>query len=135
MRPRVQRREIAAELELLENVGCDKTALKEVGTAVDDAVSDRLDLAHVRKTSDFGIRQRIDDDLHGDGMVGHREIAHGFASVLFFMLDEPVDADSLADSFCEHLVRCGVHELIFERGAARIDYQYIHDLNDPPFIY
>ena len=82
---------------------------------MDDAVSDSFDLTHIFETSDFRICQRVDNNFHSNGMIGHRNLSGGFAAILFFVLNESVNTDSLADSLGENLTCCGIHQLIFQR--------------------
>jgi hypothetical protein len=57
---------------------------------------------------------------------GHRDIAFGFGAVCVFVFDSAIDTDAFAKALSKNGFGSGVHELVFERGAAGIYNKYIH---------
>ena len=123
----VKRCKVVAETELLNDLRSDKTALKEVRTAMDHTMSDSLYLAHIFYAAENRVGKGIDNDLHCDGVIGHCDIALVLLPVLAeAVLNAPVDPDTLADAFCKNVSALGVEELIFKRRAAGVDNKYFH---------
>ena len=124
----VKRGKVAAELELSEDFGSYKAAFKEVRTAVNDTVTDRLDFAHILYAAEIGICEILNNGFHGNRVVGHSDIVFDFCSVRELMLDDSVNADSLADALGENLGGFCVEKLILKRRASRIYNKYFHFL-------
>ena len=134
VRAGVQGRKVTAELELRQHLIGEQHRLREISAAVDDAVADGLDLVHGLHRAVFCAEQRVDDDLGGDGVVGHRDLFFiDRAGLEVLMLDLAVDPDTLAETLCTDNARGRIKQLILERAGACVYNEYIHE-NDPPII-
>ena len=110
---------VTAELELRKNLVSEEHGFEEVGTTVDNAVTDSLDLVHVGNNTRFGIGEVLNYDVGSNSVVGHGNInldlLAGFA---LSVLDASVDTDSLTNTLCENGFGSGVEELILKgRGT------------------
>ena len=127
MRPGMERREIAALLvQRVVYFLRQKHRLRKIRTAVDDAVTHRLDLGHALQAAEYGIGQRFDEDARRDRVVRHRDL---FDVILFprDLVDDPaVDADALAVPLRSDVVGCRVEQLVFQRTAPGVDDKYVH---------
>ena len=102
---------------------------------MDDAVTDRLDLIHALHRAVLRTEQRVDDDLGGDGVVGHRDLFFiDRAGLEVLMLDLAVDADTLAKSLCADNACGRVKQLILQRAGACVYNEYIHEKNPPKIM-
>ena len=124
----VERSDLAATLEFFHSAFFKECIAVEINAAVNCAVTDGIDLTHILDATELGIGEGVNDDLHGNCVVGHGKLANGFGAVFLFVFNKSVDADSFAKTFCENVFCGGVEELILERRAACINDQYVHDL-------
>ena len=105
----VQRGKVAAEFKFCKYFICEKNALEEVRTAVDYAMADCFDLAHIGDDRGFRIRKNIDDRSHSDGVIGKGKLLFELFTVFTAsVFDLTVNTYSFADSFCEYRLGSGV---------------------------
>ena len=75
------------------------------------------------------IDQSVQHSLDGLGMGGHGHV-NGvqlrLALDLGLIGELAVDADALAQALGQQSAGLGVQELILQRGAASVDYKYVH---------
>ena len=126
----VERREIAADLDLAHHVLIhDRTSGEEIGT-LDDAVADGLDVLEGGKHARLRGDKLVQDELHTDFVVRNREfLAHVFLAGRLVGQDTHREADFLDETFREqviHVVVLHVQQLVFDRIAAAVDYQNDH---------
>ena len=127
VRAGVKGSEVAAELELIENLVAQKDGLEEVGTAVHDTVADALDLVHVGDDAELGIGEVLDDDLGGHGVILHGDLDLVLLAVLSLaVLDAAVDADALADALGEDGFGGGIEELVLQGRRTGVHNQNFH---------
>ena len=124
---------VNAHTKLFHDLGGDQAGLKEVGTAVDDAVTDSLDLLHILDAAVLRIGQRIDEDLGSNGVVGHVHCKLNLSAVGKLMRDLAVKSNTLADTLCKDISRFHIKELVLQRGAACVYNENFHN-NFPPML-
>ena len=101
----------------------DDLGLGEVPAALNDAVTDSLDLARVEAR----LVENLEDVLDGGLVIGKGDLELLLGATVLLMADErAVDADALAVALRIDLVRGGVEQLILERRTASIDDQDVH---------
>ena len=122
----VERSDFAAEVKSFHNVAFDEYVIGEIVAAVCCSVTNSFDLAHILDTADLGVCQSVNNDLDRNGVVGHGEIANDLVAISVFVFDAAVDTDAFTKTLCENGFGSGVHKLIFERGASRIQNQNFH---------
>ena len=98
--------------------------------AVDDAVTDSVDLLHGADNAVFGRGELVNDCGNGLGMSGESNVLveHGFVADQRSVLQMAVDADTLAEAFGQKLLIVHIDELILEGGAACVDNKNFHYL-------
>ena len=124
---RVQRSKVDAQAQLIHNLGGNEAGLEEVRTAVDNAVTDSFDFAHILDTAVVCIGQRVDEDLRCDSVVGHVKCQLDLSAVGQLVGDLTVDGDAFADTFCQNVAALHIKQLILQRGASGIDNQNLHN--------
>ena len=132
----VQRREGGALLERLHDLVVDLHGGGELLAAVDDTVTDRVDLLHVGDHAVLGAGELVDDGGNGLGMRRHREILvkDGLSADQRAVLQMTVDADALAKALGENGFVLHVDQLILQRGAAGVDDQNFHSVGSFPIF-
>jgi hypothetical protein len=113
----VKRCESLALLELSENVVCHKDRLGEISAAVDNAVTDSLDLVHICDNADLLVGECVNYVLHSRGVILHRSFLN-YLNVLKELLvsdARALAADSFAYALSGHYLGLGVDELILKR--------------------
>ncbi len=103
------------------------------GPALHDAVADGRHLAEIVDDLALALQQRVLDLIEGGGMVGHVYLPGFHIAVLGFVSEFAIDADALAVALGQHHFPVHIDELVFERGAPRVDDQNLHFCN--PFIF
>ena len=68
----MQRRKLAALLNLVDNIGVDCHALEEIFSSVRHAMSYRINLRQAVQHSVYGVCQNIENALDAFGVVGDR---------------------------------------------------------------
>ena len=135
VRAGVQGREVTAKFELCQHFIGEQHRLREISAAVDDAVADGLDLIHALHRAVLRTEQRVDDDLSGDGVVGHRDfLLVDRAGLEVLVLDLAVNADALAKALCADNACGRVKQLILQRAGACVYNEYIHEKNPPKIM-
>ena len=107
----------------------DQDRLRELLAAVEDAVTDSVDLLHALDDAVLLVDKGLQNSLDGFVMGGHWDV-NGVEGLLAFDLglicELTVDADTLADALGADLFCLHVEQLILERRAAGVDDQNIH---------
>lgn len=122
----VQGSEVATEFELFQHFVGKQRGLLEVFAAVDNSVTDRLDLLHGLDATHVCIGKKINNDRDRCRMVRHRQVFFDLFAIREFMLNTAVKTDALTDSLCHDNIGFGVEQLILERRTARIDNKNFH---------
>ena len=130
----VQRGEVRAEVDLLENVIVHQHGAGEEVSTLHDTVAHRLNILERLEHTGFLIGQRGQDELHAhfvvrDGNVGNNLILAG-GSILE---NTGGKADFLCDTLCDdiiHIVALHIQQLILDAGRAAVDYE-----NDHKFMF
>ena len=125
----MQRRERVALLDGLHDFVSDDNGPGKLFTAVNDAVTDGVDLLHRTDDAVLFIDQRIEHGLDGLIVRGHGDgglLDRFFARQLGLVGKAAVDADALAQTLGKQLARGGVEQLVLQRGRTRVDDQNIH---------
>jgi hypothetical protein len=113
----VKRCESLALLELSENFVCHKDGLGEISAAVDNAVTDSLDLVHICDNADLLVGECVNYVLHSRGVILHRNFLN-YLNVLEKLLvsdARALAADSFAYALSGYYLGLGVDELILKR--------------------
>ena len=85
----VERSEVAAEGDLLEDVIIDKDGTGEEIAALDDAVAHRLDVLEGREDARLRVGQGLKDELHAHFVVGDGDVLHDFfMSRSWYLMEE-----------------------------------------------
>ena len=125
-----------AVLNGFEHLVGDQDRLVERLAAVDHPVAHRLDLLHGAHHAVFAVHQGVQHGLNGLGVGGHGHV-HGVQSCLALHLglvgELAVDADALAQALGQQAAGLGIQQLVFQRRAARVDYQNVHCQSTPLF--
>ena len=124
----VQGGEGSAVLQRLHDLVGDEHAAGKLLAAVDDAMSDRVDLVHGAHNAVFQAGELVDDRSDGLCVAGEGNILveDGLVSDQRGVLEMTVDADALAQTLGEKLLILHVDELILQRRASRVDDQNFH---------
>ena len=117
----------AAKLEFVHGVFTDERVCAEVNAAVYCAVTDSVDFTHILDAAEFSIGEGVNNDLHSNCVVGHRNFANGLCAVFLLVFNKTVDTDSFAKTLCENVFCGSVEELILERRATCVNDQYVHN--------
>ena len=130
----MQRRKRGALLERGHNVVIDLHGAGKLLTAMDDTVTDSVDLIHGGDNAVLGAGELLDDSGDRFGMRGHGDVLvkNGLITAERSVLQMTVNADTLAKAFRENLFRLHIDELILQRRAARIDYKNFPDADSFP---
>ena len=126
----VERREIAADLDLGEDILVDDGAAREEVRSLDDAVADRLDVVEGLEHAVLRIHEGVQQELHADLVVGDGKVLlqdrlpGGLVGQ-----DAFGEADFLDDAFGQqviYIIALHVQQLVLDGRAAAIDYKYDH---------
>ena len=116
----VQRGKRGDLADLGKNVRIDEGGIAEVPTALNDTVSDALNLDAV------GL-EVLQDDLDGDLVVGELDVlGHLLGAVGSMGEGTAGKADALTGALCGHLVGLGIDDLILKGRRSRVDDQNVH---------
>ena len=103
----------------------DNAGVEELHAAVQDTVTDGIDLVGGLDHAVHGVNQNGQDCRNGLGMGGHGDILHDLLAV-GVVGQTAVDVDTLTQTLGRHGAGLGIHQLILQAGGAGIDNQYIH---------
>ena len=121
----VERGEVAAEGDLLEDVVIHEDGAGEEIAALDDAVTHRLDVLQGLQDARLGIRQGFQDELHAHFVVCNRDVLHDFVPAGRSVLEDAGGkADLLGDTLrddVEHVVVLHVEQLVLNGRTSTID--------------
>ncbi len=108
---------------LINDAGCNK-----LHAAVENTVTDGVDLVSGLYNTQFGIDQNCHNSLNGLCVGGHGKLTD-FLNVTVRNLvgQSAVDADTLANTLCEYIAALGIHELILQGRAACVNNENFHD--------
>ena len=125
----MQRGQRIALLHRLEHLVGNQHGFGKFLTAVHHPMPHGVNLAHGSNHAVLRVGQRRQHRLDGLGMSGHgnfRRFHSGFSFHLRLIGKSAVNADALAKALGVNKAALRIHQLIFQRGAARIDNQYFH---------
>ena len=121
-------REGGKPFNLVDDLVGDEDRLAEDRAALDDPVADSGDFGDGIDDFAIALGQHLDDLLKGLG-VGREGAVFGSGIAGGGLVgDAAVDADPFTVAFGHDLFGVHVHQLIFQRGAARVDNQDFHML-------
>ena len=103
----------------------DDAGIKELHAAMQDTVTDGIDLVSGLDHAVHGIDQNGQNRLNSLRVGGHGDILHDLLAV-GVVGQTAVDVDTLAQPLGRHGAGLGIHQLILQAGGAGIDNQYIH---------
>ena len=126
MRNSVKRRDILAELKLCDDFVVYENRFREIGTAVDDTVSDCFDLAHTANASEFGVGKYFNENLGCLRVICHRNLFGIVGLALALMSDGTACSDSFANTLCFYFFGFCVEQLIFKRAASCVYNKNVH---------
>ena len=116
----VQRRQRGNLADLGEDVLVDEGGITKVPAALNDTVTNTLDLDAV------GL-EVLQDDLDGDLVVGELDVlGHLLGTVGSVGEGTAGKADALAGALCGHLVGLGIDDLILKGRRSCVDDQNVH---------
>ena len=111
-------------------------ALGEGHAAVEDAVAHSGDLVGGGDDALGGVHHDVQNRLDGLAVGGHGDVLLHVLAAGDLVGQAAVDADALAQALGEDLAAVGLHELVLQRGTARVDNQNFHGVNSPyPFCH
>ena len=116
----MQRRQRGNLADLDEDVLVDEGGITKVPAALNDTVTNTLDLDAV------GL-EVLQDDLDGDLVVGELDVlGHLLGTVGSVGEGTAGKADALAGALCGHLVGLGIDDLILKGRRSCVDDQNVH---------
>ena len=111
----VERRKVVTRLDCLQHFVIDDNGAGEFLAAVHNAVPDCIDFIQRLDYAVAGIRKRVNHKLHSHGMIRHRRLDSNLVLSGRRMREHAsVDADALAEPFCEHCLGFAVNELVLK---------------------
>ena len=126
----MQRGEIAADLDLGDDVLVDDGASREEICTLDDAVTHSFDVVEGGKHSVNRIHEGVKDELHSELVVGDVDFpVHPFLTGGLVCDIAAGKADLLDDTLCKkvvYVVALHVQELVLDGRASAIDYKDDH---------
>ena len=121
----VERGEVAAEGDLLEDVVVHEDRAGEEVAALDDAMAHRLDVLEGLQNARLRVRQGFQDELHAHFVVRNREVLHDFVLTGRSVLEDAGrEADLLGNTLrddVEHVVALHVQQLVLDGRTSTID--------------
>ncbi len=127
LRSVMERSQLNQALDPVHYAFVNQDRLREQGTALSDAVPDCVDFIQTGKYFPFSLRQCRRDKFQRLRMVGKINLPLKNAAVSGLVLKgSSGGADSLADAARQNRFPVHLKQLIFERGAPRINDQYFH---------
>ena len=114
--------------DLVDDLVGDEDRLAEDGAALDDPVADGGDFGDGIDNLAFALGQHFNDLFKGFGMGRESAVLGSGIAGGGLVGDAAVDADPLAVALGHDLFVVHVHQLIFQRGAARVDNQDFHTM-------
>ena len=125
----MERGEGIALLDGLHDLIGDDDGLGKLLAAVDDAVTDGVDLLHGADDAVLLVDKGVEHGLNGLVVRGHGDFGlldRFLAGQLGLIGEAAVDADALAKTLGKQLARSGVEQLILQGGRACVNDQYVH---------
>ena len=121
----MERGEVAAEGDLLQDVVVHEDGAGEEIAALDDTVAHSLDVLEGREDARLGIREGRQDEFHAHFVVGNRNVLHDLVTAGRGVLEDARrEADLLGDTFrddVEHIIVLHVEELVLDGRTSAID--------------
>ena len=109
------------------HVGVDPGGGGKLLAAVDHPVAHRVDLGHAPDHAVLGGGQGVQHGLDGLSVGGHGNLKLQLQVLGGDLVGQAaVDADALTQALGQHRPGVGVHELVLQRGTARIDDEDFH---------
>jgi hypothetical protein len=96
--------------------------LREVPTTLNDTVANALNLALVKAS----ILKKLKDMLDSSSVIRQLNLELFLLAMHRIANERAVYANALAVTFGKYLTRLRIEQLILQRRAAGIDYQYVH---------
>ena len=119
----MQRAKVKALADDLLYVLIDNAGIAVNGAAVKDSVADGRDLVRILDNAVILILQRVHNHLDSNRVVRHRVLHHILVLVRRLMGQlGAVDADPLAQPFCDNAFVVHVNKLIFQGGTSAVNY-------------
>ena len=125
----MERSQGVALAHLVLDVLGDEHALAELLAAVDQTVTDSVDLLIVADAAFFGVGETREDSLDGALVVDVAQLQDSLRAVAFLIFDEAVfQADFLDTALGENLLAVRVDEFVFGGTAAAVENKNFHCL-------
>ena len=129
----VQRGEVAADADLLDDIVIDQgTAAEEIGT-LHDPVTDRIDIVKRLQHARLRIHQGVQDEFHALCVVCYRQFLYNLLAARRCILEDTFrQSDLFYDSFGDEgigIIALHVQKLVFDGRASAIDNKYNHFCN------
>ena len=124
----VQRGKGGAFVKSLHNLGVNLDGGGKLLTAVNDAVTNSVNLLHGGHNAVLGAGKLVDNSRNSLRVSGHGHvlIENGLAADERGVLEMAVYANTLAEAFCKDSLSVHVKKLILQRGAAGVDNKNFH---------
>ncbi len=108
-------RELGKLVDLLDDVVVDEDRTIEVLPALNDAVTDGVDLVE-RFDGLIGSRcERFENERHGVVVIVHLRVDDGFVLIETVLVERPGGTDAFANSLRKNLMRLNVDKLVLQR--------------------
>ena len=124
----VQRSKWSALLKSLHDLVGDENGGSKLLAAVNDTVTDSVDLLHGADDAVLGACELVDDCRNSLGVSGQGNvlIENGLAADQRAVLEVTVDTDALAKALGHDRLGLHVDKLVLQRGAACVDNKNLH---------
>ena len=122
----VKRSKIGTLFHVLDDFLIDHYRACEFLSAMDYTMSYGFDLGKACDRAGLFVYKCIKHIFDSLFMSRHGELADLLVQTCLLIYETSVNTDTLAKSFCEDFFRNRVDELILQRRASAVDYQYFH---------
>ena len=110
----MKRRQVVAFLDCCQHVVCDHCGRSELLAAMYDTVTNCVYLAQIFDRAGLVIYQCVEHQLDRLFVCGHRSLCDLLVQSCFLIGQPAVNADSLAETFCQNGFCVGINQLIFQ---------------------
>ena len=117
----------------LDHVLINEAGIGKLVAAVNNAVTDSINLCNGLDDTDFSVNQSVHDGSDGFAVGGHGDFLNGLNAV-GIVGQTAIDADTLAQALSGNVTSLGVHQLILKARGAGVDNKNVH-WNLPPKKY
>ena len=105
----------------------DEAGGNKLVAAMEHAMADRVDLVNGLDNAVLGVNENGHDSLDGFLVSGHGNVLLHLLTGCGNLVGQPsVKANTLAKTLCGNVAGVGIHQLILQARAARVDDQNVH---------